>query len=106
MAKINRKQLNNVLRQARNNNYKKDNLVIEKNYEEILNIRNKTNKFKWNHKKGQLGYLKIEYSNHEINDILLVIGESYNGRVSKHNCFFVLINSKIEDIPGSYIRTY
>lgn len=105
MAKINRKQLKNVLRQARSNNYKKDDLVLEKNYEEISNIR-KTNKFKWNHKKGQLGYLKIEYSNHEINDILLVIGESYNGRVSKHNCFFVLINSKIEDIPGSYIRTY
>lgn len=106
MPKINRKQLSNLLRQAKENNYVKENLKLEKNTEEISKHEVKIDTVKWNHSEGQLGYLKNDYSNHQKNDFLIVIGETYKNRYSRHNCFYVLINSTVENIPGNIFATF
>tara|TARA_B100001287_G_C22669072_1_gene524315 strand:+ start:1715 stop:2050 length:336 start_codon:yes stop_codon:yes gene_type:complete len=109
MRKLNRKQLKNVIGQAKNNDLKirnisKNKIDYKEDYEKKQVITT------WNHEKGSLAkFVKTFYYRNtgatiDVGEIALVIGDSYLGNKAKENCFYVLINSFVILVNGSYFR--
>ena len=111
MRKLNRRQIKKVIGQAKENDIKvrkvnKKNIDYKEDYEKKKVITT------WNHEKGSLVkfvksfYYRTARVSIESGEIALVIGDSYFGNKAKENCFYVLVNSFVILVNGSYFRMF
>ena len=110
MRKLSKKQLRKVLKQANENevslykNKQKKSITYDENYEKQKVITT------WNHKKGSLVKFHKSFYYPQTDTIIdqgeigLVIGDSYLHNKANENCFYVLINSFVIQISGSFYR--
>tara|TARA_Y100001980_G_C14556680_1_gene349312 strand:- start:11608 stop:11946 length:339 start_codon:yes stop_codon:yes gene_type:complete len=110
MRKLKGKQLKNVIRQIKKSDVDisshktKKTISFNDDYEKNQVITT------WNHEKGSLAkFIKRFYFRDtgvqiEPGDIALIIGDSYFGSKAKENCFYILINSFVILVNGSYFR--
>ena len=111
MRKLNRKQLRKVLKQANENevnlnkNLQKSSITYNESFEKQKIITT------WNHEKGSLvKFHKSFYYDRtgaviDKGEIGLVIGDSYMHNRARENCFYILVNSFVIQISGSFYRT-
>lgn len=117
MRKTNKKNLNKILRKARQNNFKNENKKPVSITSSVLNnldeevVKDFEKKINWKHKPGDIGYLTKNYRSFEKDDIVLVIRESSVQNPNsfhnyKENYFHALISGSVILVPGSFIRIF
>lgn len=111
MRKLSRKQLGKVLKQANENKVTLDKVQQKKSITYNESFEKQKIVTTWNHEKGSLVKFHKSFYYDRTDTIIdkgeigLVIGDSYLHNRANENCFYVLINSFVIQINGSFYRT-